>query len=146
MATWWDQTRFGIRSPYHTISAIITDIQAKRRRSKRKNDIELVYSYAGQIFCEMLGQTCYQEFYKNPKTTYQEVSPPPPNSAPVHMLTYIGLRYPWLSRFNNNILRQTPKHISVRPRHPWTQLPQIFDIETTHHAPSHKKVPYVLYS
>jgi hypothetical protein len=50
-----------------------SDVQAKRRRSLRKNDIELVYEYAGQIFCEMLGQTCYKEFYENNQMEYQEV-------------------------------------------------------------------------
>jgi hypothetical protein len=48
--------------------------QAKRQRSKKKNDADLVYQYAGQIFCEMLGQTCYREFYENTQMEYQEVS------------------------------------------------------------------------
>jgi hypothetical protein len=34
-----------------------------------------MYEYAGQIFCEMLGQTCYPEFYENNQTEYQEVFP-----------------------------------------------------------------------
>jgi hypothetical protein len=32
-----------------------------------------MYDYAGQIFCEILGQTCYKEFYENPEMEYQEV-------------------------------------------------------------------------
>ena len=32
-----------------------------------------MYEYAGQIFCEMLGQTCYREFYENSQMEYQEV-------------------------------------------------------------------------
>lgn len=34
-----------------------------------------MYEYAGQIFCEMLGQTCYKEFYETAEMGYQEVSP-----------------------------------------------------------------------
>jgi hypothetical protein len=30
---------------------------------------------AGQIFCEMLGQTCYPEYYKRKESEYQEVLP-----------------------------------------------------------------------
>ena len=38
------------------------------------DDVELMYEYAGQIFCEMLGQTCYKEFYENDQMAYQEVN------------------------------------------------------------------------
>src|SRR5947207_10672764 len=58
---------------FHNINILI--IQAKRRRSNKKDDIELMYEYAGQIFCEMLGQTCYSEFYENNPMKYQEVFP-----------------------------------------------------------------------
>ena len=52
-------------------------LKAKRQRSKNKDDVELMYQYAGQIFCEMLGQTCYKEFYESLQMEYQEVSFPP---------------------------------------------------------------------
>ena len=51
------------------------NVKAKRQRAKRKNDPDLIYEYAGQIFCEMLGQTCYKEFYENRQMEYQEVLP-----------------------------------------------------------------------
>jgi hypothetical protein len=31
-----------------------------------------MYEHAGQIFCEMLGQSCYREFYENTAMQYQE--------------------------------------------------------------------------
>jgi hypothetical protein len=36
--------------------------------------MEVLYDHAGQIFCEMLGQTCYKEFFENNEMKYQEVS------------------------------------------------------------------------
>jgi hypothetical protein len=36
------------------------------------NQVE--YQYAGQIFAQMLGQTCHREFYENPEMEYQEVT------------------------------------------------------------------------
>ena len=67
-----------------------------------------MYEYAGQIFCEMLGQTCYSEFYENNQMEYQEV----------HTLNFIpflpkilnvmlGICYPRQSLINNHLLRQT---------------------------------------
>jgi hypothetical protein len=35
--------------------------------------------HASQIFCEMLGQTCYPEFYNDPNSEYQEVPTPLPS-------------------------------------------------------------------
>jgi hypothetical protein len=32
-----------------------------------------MYRQAGQIFCEMLGQCCYKQFYNNENMEYQEV-------------------------------------------------------------------------
>jgi hypothetical protein len=53
---------------------MVTNLQAKRRRSgKYDTDDDIMYAIAGQIFCEMLGQTCYKEFYENPAMEYQEV-------------------------------------------------------------------------
>ena len=49
-------------------------LEAKRRKSKRRDDPELPWEYAGQIFAEMLGQVCYKDFYENPNMEYQEVS------------------------------------------------------------------------
>lgn len=52
----------------------ILSLEAKRRKSKRRNDPELPWQYAGQIYAEMLGQVCYKDFYENPNMEYQEVS------------------------------------------------------------------------
>ena len=64
--------------------------KAKRRRSQKKDDIELIYDYAGQIFCEMLGQTCYKEFYESKHMEYQEVI-----LSSHQSLTYLGIRHSW---------------------------------------------------
>ena len=53
----------------------VLSFEAKRRKSKRRDDPELPWEYAGQIFAEMLGQVCYKDFYQNPAMDYQEVSP-----------------------------------------------------------------------
>jgi hypothetical protein len=53
----------------------VLSLEAKRRKSKRRDDPELAWEYAGQIFAEMLGQVCYKDFYENPDMEYQEVSP-----------------------------------------------------------------------
>jgi len=55
----------------------LPNFQAKRRKSKRRDDPELVWEHAGQIFAEMLGQTCYKEFYERREMEYQEATPPP---------------------------------------------------------------------
>jgi hypothetical protein len=34
--------------------------------------MDIIYNDAGQIFCEMLGQVCYKEFYENETSEYQE--------------------------------------------------------------------------
>ena len=52
----------------------VLSLEAKRRKSKRRNDPDLPWQYAGQIFAEMLGQVCYKDFYENPRMEYQEVS------------------------------------------------------------------------
>jgi hypothetical protein len=52
----------------------VLSLEAKRRKSKRRNDPDLPWEYAGQIFAEMLGQVCYNDFYENPNMAYQEVS------------------------------------------------------------------------
>lgn len=57
-----------------TASMTHANSQAKRKHAGQQNDPELPYKIAGQVFCEMLGQTCYKEFYENPATEYQEVS------------------------------------------------------------------------
>jgi hypothetical protein len=41
--------------------------------AKVRNSKELDYKFAVQIFCEMLGQTCYPEFYEREQSEYQEV-------------------------------------------------------------------------
>jgi hypothetical protein len=55
-------------------------------RSKKRDDVDLVYKYAGQIFAEMLGQTCHEEFYTNDQMQYQEVRPPHPPLQPASSL------------------------------------------------------------
>jgi hypothetical protein len=52
---------------------ILTNQKAKRQKATRKDDPELPYQFAGQVFCEMLGQTCHKEFYDNIPGEYQEV-------------------------------------------------------------------------
>jgi len=50
----------------------VLSLEAKRRRSRKRDDPDLAYDYAGQIFCEMLGQICHPEFYNNTESEYQE--------------------------------------------------------------------------
>jgi hypothetical protein len=50
------------------------NIEAKRMHAKLRNSKELDYKFAAQIFCEMLGQTCYPEFYESERSEYQEVT------------------------------------------------------------------------
>jgi hypothetical protein len=64
-----DQTDFRLRGTRPALS-----LEAKRRKSKRRDDPELAWEYAGQIFAEMLGQVCYKDFYESPDMEYQEVS------------------------------------------------------------------------
>jgi len=52
----------------------VLSLEAKRRKSKRRDDPELPWEYAGQIFAEMLGQVCYKDFFENPHMKYQEVT------------------------------------------------------------------------
>ena len=51
----------------------VLSLEAKRRKSKRREDPELVWEHAGQIFAEMLGQVCYKDFYDREEMEYQEV-------------------------------------------------------------------------
>src|ERR1700685_3057840 len=82
-----EQTDFRLRGVRPVLS-----LEAKRRKSKRRDDPNLPWDYAGQIFAEMLGQVCYEDFYKNPDMDYQEVSlyPPPTNLTHRHSL-YTGV-------------------------------------------------------
>jgi hypothetical protein len=57
-----------------SIVLLLSKFQAKRRKSKRRDDPELAWEHARQIFVEMLGQTCYKEFYENHKMEYQEAT------------------------------------------------------------------------
>jgi hypothetical protein len=61
------------RPPGEGIRPVLS-LEAKRRKSKRRDDPELPWEYAGQIFAEMLGQICYKSFCENPHMEYQEVS------------------------------------------------------------------------
>jgi hypothetical protein len=47
--------------------------EAKRMHAKVRNSKELEDKFAAQIFCEMLGQTCYPDLYNRTKPEYQEV-------------------------------------------------------------------------
>jgi len=95
----------------------VLSLEAKRRRSNRKDDIELVYEYAGQIFCEMLGQVCYPEFYENQTMGYQEVRPLTlrrgfPLSSHINrcrMLIIVGVCGSWIAFLYNDLLRQAPQ-------------------------------------
>jgi len=63
----------GIRRP-------VLSLEAKRRKSARRDDPNVEWEHAGQIFAEMLGQVCYKDFYTRDDMEYQEVSkfPTPP--------------------------------------------------------------------
>src|SRR5271170_1718267 len=65
------QPVLSLEVPYAVIR--LSNVQAKRKNHKNKDSEELMYEHAGQIFCEMLGQSCYPEFYENSATQYQEV-------------------------------------------------------------------------
>jgi hypothetical protein len=52
----------------------VLSLEAKRRKSKQRDDPELPWKHAGQIFAEMLGQVCHNEFFENPAMDYQEAS------------------------------------------------------------------------
>ena len=78
-----------------------------------------MYKYAGQIFCEMLGQTCHKEFYQNYHMEYQEVFP----LRSLYSLTLAELRHPRQSLLDHNLLRQTTQHLPFRnPKIRW-QVP-----------------------
>ena len=54
---------------------IILNAKAKRKKHKSRNNKDIIYRHAAQIFAEMLGQVCHKEFYDNAATEYQEVIP-----------------------------------------------------------------------
>jgi hypothetical protein len=62
----------------NSFSIVPSNGEAKRFVSKRTAE-DILSRHAGQVFCEMLGQTCYPEFYENKAMEYQEVpvSQPP---------------------------------------------------------------------
>jgi len=72
---------------------------------------------AGQMFCEMLGQVCYEEFYENTQSEYQEVSTP--------FLLILVLCNPRQSFHIIDLLCQTPKFLSRRYFKVRCQLPRI---------------------
>jgi hypothetical protein len=48
--------------------------KAKRKHYyKRDDNLTLMHRQASQIFCEMLGQCCYKQFYNNKAMEYQQV-------------------------------------------------------------------------
>jgi len=51
----------------------VLSLEAKRRKSQRRDDPELAWEHAGQIFAEMLGQVCYKDFFQRKEMEYQEV-------------------------------------------------------------------------
>ena len=82
----------------------VLSLEAKRRKSKRRNDPELSWQYAGQIFAEMLGQVCYKDFYENPDMEYQEVL----SLSPLYMSDLLGIRDAWKSLIDHDLLLQIP--------------------------------------
>ena len=89
----------------------VLSLEAKRRKSKRRDDPELPWEYAGQIFAEMLGQVCYKDFYENPNMEYQEVSS---CYTVFDHVWRVGFRNSWKSFINHNLLLQIPQPISLR--------------------------------
>ena len=53
----------------------LLNAKAKRKKHKSRNNKDIIYRHAAQIFAEMLGQVCHKEFYDNAVTDYQEVIP-----------------------------------------------------------------------
>ena len=47
------------------------DEQAKRKKHSTRMTVA---KHSAQVFAEMLGQVCHEEFYKNSTSEYQEVS------------------------------------------------------------------------
>jgi hypothetical protein len=48
--------------------------KAKRKKHKSRNNQDIIYRHAAQIFAEILGRVCHKEFYNNANTEYQEVT------------------------------------------------------------------------
>ena len=97
-----EQTDFRLRGVRPVLS-----LEAKRRKSKRRDDPNLPWDYAGQIFAEMLGQVCYEDFYKNPDMDYQEVSLYPPPTT----LTHRRSLYMGVIRQSRSIIANFPTNI-----------------------------------
>ena len=49
------------------------DKQAKRKKHSTRMNETTVVKHSAQVFAEMLGQVCHEEFYKNATSEYQEV-------------------------------------------------------------------------
>jgi hypothetical protein len=92
----------------------LANIQAKRKKHKERQQsgMDILWGEAGQMFCEMLGQVCYKEFYENPKSEYQEVPPSPVVSNPQAFVIYgthstISIYY---TKLPNTYLADIAKH------------------------------------
>lgn len=96
--------------PFGGIRPVLS-LEAKRRKSKRRDDPELVWEHAGQIFAEMLGQVCHKDFYENHDMEYQEVSLYLLRSS-LTCLCILGVRNSWQSFIDHNLLLQISQRIS----------------------------------
>ena len=56
----------------------VLSLEAKRRKSARRDNLNVEWEHSGQIFAEMLGQVCYKDFYTRDDMEYQEVPKFPP--------------------------------------------------------------------
>jgi len=117
----------------------VLSLEAKRRKSKRRDDPELPWEYASQIFAEMLGQVCYIDFFKNPHMEYQEVT------TSLQQLQHIGFRNPWKSFVNYNLLLQVPQSISFRNLRIWTELFEETYIYRESQTPPNKEILFPWY-
>src|SRR5204863_3182555 len=124
MATWRVVRSYSITRGLISHHLNAHRFKAKRKFARKGDRPGLLHRHAGQIFCEMLGQTCYKDFYNNPNMPYQEVSPSPPLlpfcfSLSFLFVTYcadfgLGIRHSWTSLRNNNLLCQTPQLLSSK--------------------------------
>jgi len=66
-------------NPYNVLCAEViylrdnADEQAKRKKHPTRMNETTVAKHSAQVFAEMLGQVCHEEFYKNATAEYQEV-------------------------------------------------------------------------
>jgi hypothetical protein len=113
--------------------------QAKRKKHAQENNETTACRHAAQIFAEMLGQVCHQQFYDNLGNDYQEVNSPLP--SPVCRVVFvrilfdvadmIGIRGPYPSHENPSLLRQTPQQLSLPDYYSRSQVLAIVPLPRT---------------